>query len=233
MRTYGQYCPIARAAEILGERWTAIIVRNMTAGCRTYGEISAGAPGLSHSLLTQRLRQLSAAGIVEVRPKDHGTGNVYVLTDAGQDLWGVLSALGTWGERWLELRDEQTNPRFLLWAWSTSYLARENLPARRIVVRFELADQPADSRRIWMLFDHNRAEVCLKSPGFDDDLVVQATAATLARWHLGGLDWSTALRAGLIRITGPRPLARALPTWNHRHQPITAVEQQPALSHQG
>lgn len=233
MRTYGQYCPIARAAEILGERWTAIIVRNMTAGCRTYGEISAGAPGLSHSLLTQRLRQLSAAGIVEVRPKDHGTGNVYVLTAAGQDLWGVLSALGTWGERWLELRDEQTNPRFLLWAWSTSYLARENLPARRIVVRFELADQPADSRRIWMLFDHNRAEVCLKSPGFDDDLVVQATAATLARWHLGGLDWSTALRAGLIRITGPRPLARALPTWNHRHQPITAVEQQPALSHQG
>ena len=228
MRTYGQYCPIARAAEILGERWTAIIVRNMTAGCRTYGEISAGAPGLSHSLLTQRLRQLAAAGIVEVRPKDRGRGNVYVLTDAGQDLGGVLSALGTWGERWLELRDEQTNPRFLLWAWSTSYLARENLPARRIVVRFELADQPAGSRRIWMLFDHNRAEVCLKSPGFDDDLVVQATAATLVRWHLGGLDWSTALRAGLIRITGPRPLARALPTWNHRHHPITAVEQQPA-----
>ncbi len=76
MRTYGQYCPIARAAEILAERWTPIIVRNMTAGCRTYGEISAGAPGLSHSLLTQRLRQLAAAGVVEVRPKDHGRGNV-------------------------------------------------------------------------------------------------------------------------------------------------------------
>ena len=223
MRTYGQYCPIARAAEILGERWTPIIVRNMTAGCRTYGEISAGAPGLSHSLLTQRLRQLAAAGVVEVRPKDHGRGNVYELTDAGRDLWGVLSALGAWGERWLELRDEQTNPRFLLWAWSTSYLARDNLPDRRVVVRFELTDQPPDRRRIWMLFDHSRAEVCLKSLGFDDDLIVEAAAATLARWHLGRLNWSAALRAGSIHVTGPRPLAQALPTWNQRHHELTAV----------
>jgi DNA-binding HxlR family transcriptional regulator len=220
MRTYGQYCPIARASEILGGRWTPIIVRNLIAGCSTYSEISAGAPGLSHSLLTQRLRQLIAVGIVQVRPKDRGNGQIYVLTDAGQDLWEVLSTLGAWGERWLELRDEQTNPRFLLWAWATTYLAHDQLPDQRIVVRFELTDQPPDRRRIWMLFDRTYAEVCLKSPGFDEDLIVETDAITLARWHVRQLEWSTALRAGAIRIAGPQALARALPRWNHRHRPL-------------
>jgi DNA-binding HxlR family transcriptional regulator len=230
MRTYGQYCPIARAAEILGERWTPIIVRNLMAGCRTYSEISAGAPGLSHSLLTQRLRQLTAAGIIQALPKDRGIGQIYLLTDAGQDLSAVLSALGAWGERWLELRDEQANPRFLLWAWSTAYLAHDQLPDRRVVVRFEFTDQPPNRRRIWMLFDRRRAEVCLKPPGFDEDLIVETEAITLARWHIGQLEWSSALRSGAIRITGSRPLARALPTWNHRHHMLTPTTRPNALA---
>ncbi len=106
MRTYGQYCPIARASEILTERWTPIIVRNLMAGCSTFGEIGAGAPGLSHSLLTQRLRLLERVGIVEVAPEPRGDGVIYQLTGAGRDLSGVLWALHDWGEKWLELGDE-------------------------------------------------------------------------------------------------------------------------------
>jgi DNA-binding HxlR family transcriptional regulator len=102
MRTYGQYCPVARASEIVAERWTPIIVHNLLLGCSTYGEISAGAPGLSHTLLTQRLRLLERVGVIEVRPKTRGHGISYHLTAAGRDLWSVLSALGTWGERWLD-----------------------------------------------------------------------------------------------------------------------------------
>jgi len=90
MRSYGQYCPIARAAEILTERWTPIIVRNLMAGCTTFSEISAGAPGLSHSLPTQRLRLLERVGVIEARPKAHGHGATYHLTDAGRDLSGFL-----------------------------------------------------------------------------------------------------------------------------------------------
>ena len=216
MRTYGQYCPIARAAEVFAERWTPLIVRNIHAGCDTYSEILAGAPGLSHTLLTQRLRHLIKLGIISVRPKVSGPGVRYQLTDAGRDLWPVLAALGAWGEQWIELRDEHTNPRFLLWTWSTSYLAHAHLPDRRVVVRFELADRPPSERSIWLVVDPTDAEVCIKPPGFDDDLVVQTTAMTLAQWHTKQIEWATAVRSGTIRVTGPRALARALPTWNLR-----------------
>ena len=151
MRTYGQYCPIARAAEVFAERWTPLIVRNIHAGCGTYGEILAGAPGLSHTLLTQRLRHLTKVGIITSTPKAGGRGVRYTLTEAGGELWPVLLALGAWGERWVELRDEHTNPRFLLWTWATTYLAHANLPDRRVVVRFELSDRPPGERAIWLV----------------------------------------------------------------------------------
>jgi DNA-binding HxlR family transcriptional regulator len=217
MRTYGQYCPIARAAEVFAERWTPLIVRNIRAGCETYSEILAGAPGLSHTLLTQRLRHLSALGIIAATPKINGLGVRYTLTDAGRDLWPVLSALGAWGEKWIELRDEHTNPRFLLWTWSTTYLARANLPDRRVVVRFDLADRPAGERAIWLVVQPTDAEVCTKPPGYPDDLVVWTDTMTLARWHTRQIEWPHALRSGQIRVTGPRALARMLPTWNLRH----------------
>jgi DNA-binding HxlR family transcriptional regulator len=216
MRTYGQYCPIARAAEVFAERWTPLIVRNVHAGCETYSEILAGAPGLSRTLLTQRLRHLTTVGIVAATPKANGLGVRYTLTDAGRDLWPVLLALGAWGERWVELRDEQTNPRFLLWTWSTMYLARANLPDRRVVVRFDLSDRPVGERAIWLVVQPTGAEVCTKSPGYPDDLVVRTDTLTLARWHTREIEWPRALRAGHIRVTGPPALARMLPTWNLR-----------------
>src|SRR4029450_5650124 len=216
MRTYGQYCPIARAAEILAERWTPLLVPNVHAGCTTYGEILAGAPGLSHTLLTQRLRHLIKAGVIATTPKASGPGVRYMLTDAGDELWPVLLALGAWGERWVELRDEHTNPRFLLWTWATTYLAPANLPEQRVVVRFEFADRPNKERAIWLVMRPTDAEVCLKSPGYPDDLVVQTTTMTLAKWHTRQIEWADALRSGQIRVTGPRALARMLPTWNLR-----------------
>jgi DNA-binding HxlR family transcriptional regulator len=99
MRTYEQYCPIARAAEIFAERWTPLIVRNIHAGFSTYGEILAGLPGMSHTMLTQRLRHLVRVGVVTTAPKESGSGVRYVLTDAGNELWPVLLRLGAWGER--------------------------------------------------------------------------------------------------------------------------------------
>ena len=126
MRTYAQYCPIARVAEIFAERWTPLIIRNIHAGSSTYGEILAGLPGMSHTMLTQRLRHLVRAGVVTTAPKESGSGVRYVLTDAGYELWPVLLALGAWGERWVELRDEHPNPRFLLWTWC----ARQGRPTQ-------------------------------------------------------------------------------------------------------
>ena len=97
MRTYGQYCPIARGAEIFAERWTPLIIRNLYLGCGTFSEILEGAPGLSRTLLTQRLKQLERLGIVESAPKPDGRGHHYQLTTAGHDLFKVCESLGEWG----------------------------------------------------------------------------------------------------------------------------------------
>jgi DNA-binding HxlR family transcriptional regulator len=209
MRTYGQYCPIARASEVLTERWTPIIVRNLMAGCTTFSEISAGAPGLSPSLLTRRLRLLERVGVIETRPKLSGRGVRYELTDAGRDLRAVLWALRDWGEKWLELGNEHTNPALVLWAWTTTYLAHDRLPDDRVVVRFDFTDQPTDARRLWLLVDNDDAEVCKHHPGFDEDLVVETDARTLALWHTKRIEWADAVRADRIRISLPPRRAAA------------------------
>ena len=110
MKTYGQYCPIARASEVLAERWTPIILRNLLLGSTTFSEIAAGAPGLSRTLLTTRLRELERAGVVQLTPNPTGRRFRYQLTEAGQDLAAVMQALGTWGERWMELAPSTSTP---------------------------------------------------------------------------------------------------------------------------
>lgn len=216
MKTYGQYCPISRASEVLAERWTPIVVRNLLLGATTFNAIADAAPGIPRSLLSQRLRQLERTGVITIAPNPDGRGNRYELTEAGRDLWGVMDALGVWGERWLELTEQHANPDMVLWAWCHASLAIERLPERRVVVRFDFPALRPPRQRYWLIFDRPNAEVCDHDPGFDEDLTVEATALALARWHAGHIDWATAVRAGGVRVTGPRTLARALPTWNRR-----------------
>lgn len=216
MRSYGQFCSIARASEIIAERWTPIILRNLLMGCRTFNEIAEGAPGLSRTLLTKRLRELERAGIVEARPKREGNGSTYDLTQAGTELWRVLQAMGGWAQKWMEVTDQHSDPDAVLWSWSNVYLRQDLLPEGRVVVRFEFPDhQPAHRRRLWLVFADGAAELCHRDPGFDEDLVVAVgEPLSLARWHAGLISWSDALRAGDIRVDGRRDLARALPSWN-------------------
>jgi DNA-binding HxlR family transcriptional regulator len=214
MRSYGQFCPIARGSEILAERWTPIIVRNLLLGCRTFNEIAAGAPGLSRALLARRLRELERAGVLEIHPKPNGRGSVYEPTPAGKDLAGVLEAIGGWAERWTELTGEHADPDVVLWSWRQSYLRRDLLPDRRVVVRFEFTRQ-ARWVRLWFLAEQRQVEICRFDPGFGDDLVVAIhDPLAFARWHMGRIEWGAALRAGGITVTGPRALRQALPTWN-------------------
>jgi DNA-binding HxlR family transcriptional regulator len=214
MRTYGQFCPIARGSEILAERWTPIILRNLLLGCRTFNEIAAGAPGLSRALLARRLRELERAGVVEIRAKPSGRGSVYEPTPAGRDLAGVLESIGGWAERWTELSDDHGDPDVVLWSWTQTFLRRDLLPDRRVVVRFEFA-RGGRQMRLWLLAEGGEAEVCRVDPGFGDDLVVVIDdPLVLARWHLGRVSWAAALRSGGVTVTGPRALRQALPTWN-------------------
>ncbi len=228
MRTYGQYCPIARASEVLAERWTPIVLRTMLTGADTFNAIAAGVPGMSRSLLTSRLRGLERAGVITIGDNPQGQGSTYHPTAAGRDLFGVLAAMGSWAERWLELRPEHVDPGMVLHLWCSQYLATDDLPTRRVVVRFDFPDEPTASRRLWVVFDGDASEVCRTQPGADEDLVVTADAMALTQWHTGHLEWSDAVRQGDIVVAGPTGLARDLPSWNRRAIFVTDPADLPA-----
>ena len=226
MRTYGQYCPIARASELLAERWSIIILRNIVlVGCRNFNEIADGAPGLSRGLLSKRLRELERAGVIEIRPKPDGPGSIYEPTQAGLDLSELMGALQRWGSKWVELTPEQAHPGVVLWAWATLYLDRSRLPRRRVLVRFDYPTLSGPGSRGWLLIERGDAEVCEKYPGGEEHLVVVVNDPVIfARWHLGEVEWGDALRSGAIELKGSGALARALPTWStspisHRRAP--------------
>jgi DNA-binding HxlR family transcriptional regulator len=214
VRTYGQYCPIARGAEIFAERWTPLIIRNLHLGCGSFGEILEGAPGLSRTLLAQRLRQLERFGVVKSGLKPGGRGHHYELTSAGQELFTVCQSLGEWGARWLEIAPENLDPFVALWSMCNA-LRRDRLPDRRIVIRFDFTGRPR-RERYWLLIEHGETEICKTSPGLNDDLCITAEAEAFVRWHAGQLTWAQATRENRIQLEGAWSLARAFPTWNAR-----------------
>jgi len=217
MKGYGQFCPIAMASEVFAERWTPLILRELLFGSTRFGDIRRGVPLISNALLVQRLRSLEDAGLVTSRPLARGRGRSYAPTEAARELTGVLEQLGVWGQRWARTQFDARNldAGFLLWNMRRR-VAVDKLPDRRVVVRFEFRALPARCaafRTSWMILDRRGPEVCLKDPLFDVDLVVTADTATLARVWMGATTFTAALRAGGLRIEGPRELSRAFPEW--------------------
>ena len=222
MRTYGQYCPIARGAEIFAERWTPLIIRNLHLGCGSFSEILEGAPGLSRTLLSQRLKQLERLGVVESALKPDGRGHRYELTSAGHELFTVCQSLGEWGARWLEIAPENLDPYVALWSMCNA-LRHDRLPDRRVVIRFDFlavsgrgGTGGSRRERYWLLIERGDTEICKTNPGLDEDLTVTADAEAFVKWHAGQLSWAEATRASRIRLDGPPSLVRAFPTWNAR-----------------
>ena len=214
VRTYGQYCPIARGAEIFAERWTPLIIRNLHLGCGCFNQILEGAPGLSRTLLSQRLKELAEIGVVTSAPKAGGRGHHYELTSAGHELFSVCQSLGEWGARWLEIAPENLDPFVALWSMCHA-LRPDRLPDRRVVVRFDFTGRPR-RESYWLLIELGDAEICKTNPGLDEDLFITANAEAFVKWHAGQLAWAQATRDGRIELDGPSWLVKAFPTWNAR-----------------
>jgi DNA-binding HxlR family transcriptional regulator len=204
MRTYAQYCPIVRAVELLGDRWTLLIVRDMLTGASRFNELARGLPGLSRALLSRRLRQLVNAGLVT------RTDDGYALTQAGQDLRPLVFGLADWGARYAfgDPRPEELDPELLMW-WMHGRIDTSSLP-KRAVVQVEIADR---RRTYWLVLEPGDASVCYTDPGFDIDAVLAADLPTLYRMWEGEIELLDAVRAGAIALTGARWVVRGLPTW--------------------
>ena len=219
MRSYGQYCPIALAAEVFAQRWTPIIIRNLHLGCAHFGDILDGAPGLPRSVLSQRLRALERDGVVARTTSGHATE--YALTEMGAELSEICMALGAWGARWREIQPADQNPYLVLWTLSR-VIDPESLPRPRVVVRFELRPS-RPPRRFWLLLHRTGNEVCMEAPGFPDDGVVTTDVSSLVRWHAGQLGIGTAQEAGGMTVAAPPWLERELGRWG-RLSPFADIE---------
>jgi DNA-binding HxlR family transcriptional regulator len=211
MRSYAQYCPIAKASEILGDRWTLLIVRELLGGASGFNELQRGLPGISRSVLTDRLRSLERAEIVARRTGPKGRTLEYHLTRAGRDLEPVVQAMGEWGVTWsfTDPRPEELDPDLLI-VWMARHVDRERLPADRTVVQFDFRD-PA--KRYWMVLEPSEVSVCLQHPGFDVDLQVKVDTATLYRVYLGRAALAGAMRSRKLTMSGPSTLQRAFGRW--------------------
>jgi DNA-binding HxlR family transcriptional regulator len=211
MRSYAQYCPVAKASEILGDRWTLLIVRELLGGASGFNELQRGLPGISRSVLTDRMRALERAEVVERRTGPKGRTLEYRLTPGGRDLEPVVQALGEWGATWsfTDPRAEELDPDLLI-VWMARHVDRERLPADRTVVKFDFRDP---KRRYWMVLEPSEVSVCLQHPGFDVDLEVNVDTATLYRVYLGRAGLADATRTGLLTLSGPRTLQRGFGRW--------------------
>ncbi len=210
MRDYGQFCPIARSSELLAERWTPVIVRNLLNGCSTFSEIRQGAPGIPPALLTQRLQLLERYGVLVRNSKESGRGATYDLTEMGHALGPVCDALGQWGARWLELEPRHLDPAFILWA-TVKLVDVEALPTGTTTVRVRLSDQP--DQNYWMMLRRPQPELCTRSVGLVEDLLCDTDSSTLVDLHLRRLTYAQAVRAGRLRIEGAPALQRRFAHW--------------------
>jgi DNA-binding HxlR family transcriptional regulator len=212
MRSYGGFCPVAKASEIIAERWTPLIIRELLMSSHRFHELEQGLPGIPHSLLVQRLRALERAGIVERRADAKGRRVAYWLTPAGQELFDVVQALGCWGQRWVnhDIGPADTDPQLLVWDIHRR-IHLDRLPERRIVVQLEF--RGARQRTFWLVLERPEPSVCLKDPEFDVDLLVTADTVALHQVWLGRLALADAMHRGLVELSGPRDLVRAFPDW--------------------
>ena len=212
-KRYGQFCPVAMAAQVLCERWMPLVLRELMYGSTRYNEIARGVPLMSRALLSARLRELEAAGIVRKERER------YRLTEAGEAMRPILEHMGLWAQVWLKggLADEDLDDKLLMWSLRRSL----RLPAdigRRVVLRFDFHGLPRGARvlrRTWWLLAQrpDEVEICVKDPGFDADVVVAADLRTFTEVVLGRRPLAGAVREGRVKLQGQPTLLRGLREW--------------------
>jgi DNA-binding HxlR family transcriptional regulator len=209
---YTDYCPIGTGIEVLGDRWTPLVIREMSVGASGFNEIHRGIPRISRTLLAQRLRAMEARGLLSREVGAHGRPGRYTLTDAGHELVPIVWSVGAWAARWLYADPTESicDGESLLWRMHQR-ADETNLPALPTVVHMILMG--AGGAEGWLDIDRDGITVCKDDQGKDIDLVVQADTGHMYKWLAGITPFRAILASGHVRLIGPSRLARSFPTW--------------------
>jgi DNA-binding HxlR family transcriptional regulator len=212
MVTHGQYCPVSFAADLIGDRWTLLIMRELIGGATRFNELERCLPKVSRSLLSQRLAQMTRAGLVETTPARSGRGNEYRASAAGIELAPILMAMGDWAVRWVvgEPRPEELDPQFIMF-WLHRTVRLDQVPDGRTVVRFDIVD--AKREVFWLVLQRDESSICMSDPGLPVDVAVEADNLAFHRVFAGRITLQDAMRDRTITLRGPSTLTRALPNW--------------------
>jgi DNA-binding HxlR family transcriptional regulator len=210
---YAQFCPIAKASEVIGERWMLLVVRELLAGATSFGELQRGLGHISPSVLSSRIRTLVEHGIIERVEPETSKGR-YRLTQAGRELGPIIEGVGNWGRRWARSRmtRDELDVELLMLHIQRKFDAGA-FPLRHGVVAFVFSDLHGALRRWWLLIDDGQVELCTDAPGRVEDVVLTCQLKTLAEFFNGDIRLANALRDELLVLRGSPKVLRSLPRW--------------------
>ena len=210
---YGQFCPVAKALEVLGERWTILIVRELLMGASRFNELQRGLNQISPTMLTRRLNELSDAGIV-IRKKIPGQrGYEYFLTEMGNELLPVVESIGNWGMRWARGKmDDADLDLELLMLYLKRSIRADKLPGNETTIRFKFTDIDQFSNW-WIVVTDDDTDVCVRDPGKDVDVYFTTDLRTMIEVWMGDTPYKNAISDGRLKLVGPSALTRNVSGW--------------------
>jgi DNA-binding HxlR family transcriptional regulator len=211
--SYGQFCPVAMASEILCSRWTIVVLREMLCGSTRFNDLRRGLPRMSPTLLSKRLKELELAGVIRSVPVAPGISE-YQLTEAGEELRPIILGIGFWGQRWVESRLSLRNldPTLLMWDMRRN-LSTDPLPPRRCTIQFLYPELSPTQRNYWLVVESRGVDLCYADPGFEVDLLVTSSLKTMTSIWMGLTRLDTEIRSGQVRLDGDPAIGRAMQAW--------------------
>jgi DNA-binding HxlR family transcriptional regulator len=211
---YGQFCPVAMAAEILCSRWTVLIVRELLCGTTRFNDLRRGVPRMSPTLLSKRLKELEEAGIIKTAHSSLHRGAEYRLTAAGEELRPIVMSLGGWGQRWVQsqLSLQNLDPALLMWDMRRR-LDPEPLPRSRCTIQFHFPEAKAGQQNWWLVIENGEVDLCGFDPGFETNLFVSSSLRALTAIWLGLSSVKLEVGRGELELTGEKHVAAAMQQW--------------------
>lgn len=213
--SYGQFCSVARAAEIVASRWTPILLRELLAGSTKFNDLRNGLPQMSPSLLSKRLTELSDAGIVEKKDVAKGRGYEYLLTDSGKELAPIIKTLGVWGQKFVtaEFENHELDPTLLMWdihrRIETSFFPKD----QRFVAEFYLRGAPKERKNWWLVINERKVDLCTHHPGFEIDIEINANLKALTNVWMGVCTINNAMKSELLSLKGKSKYVKSFKKW--------------------